>query len=332
MRAELLKRLFRAVLSDSPNSTENILATIIDDERKKGHGDLANQLEHIYSTSRNKAPDEGKGEATSRGLLTLPTSKRHNAPLGTLKPARELRHHMVLRADIEKRFQRIEKEYAARGRLSKFGLSPVKKILLYGNPGCGKSLGAERLAHNLGLPLLRVRFDSIISSYLGESSTNLRSIFDSTLNSPCVLLLDECDFIARSRTDTNDVGEAPRIVNTLLQLLEDYSSPGLLVATTNIQKSLDKAIFRRFDEVIEIPKPEAPQIVELLRSSLSAMPVSPCVRWDEIVRDLEGYSAAFVEKVAQNAAKASILNLNDRVEEADLCKAIEELDAVSKEA
>lgn len=95
-------------------------------------------------------------------------------------------------------------------------MKPKKKILLHGAPGCGKTLSAERIAWNLGLPLLKVRFDSLISSYFGESASNLRLVFDYCKKEPVVLLLDECDFIAKSRIATQDVGEVPRIVNMLL--------------------------------------------------------------------------------------------------------------------
>ena len=111
--------------------------------------------------------------------------------------------------------------------------------MFYGPPGCGKTLGARRVAYNTGLPLIKVKFDTMLSSYFGESASNLRSIFEECEQSPSVLLLDECDFIARARKGSKDVGEVPRIVNTLLQLLEDYDLPGLVIATTNIQEELD---------------------------------------------------------------------------------------------
>ena len=96
---------------------------------------------------------------------------------------------------------------------------------------------------------------SLYSSYFGESASNLRAVFDYCKKEPVVLLLDECDFIAKSRVSTQDVGEVPRIVNMLLTLLDEYDAPGLTIATTNLKVTLDEALFRRFDDVIEIPIP-----------------------------------------------------------------------------
>jgi SpoVK/Ycf46/Vps4 family AAA+-type ATPase len=221
---------------------------------------------------------------------------------------------MVLPAATEERFARIESEYAARERLFQHGLRPRKTILLYGPPGCGKSLGAKRLAWNTGLPLMKVRFDALISSFFGESAINLRTIFTAAKELPCVLLLDECDFIARSRTNTKDIGEASRIVNSLLQLMEDYDAPGLLVATTNVESSLDSALFRRFDEVFFVPLPSAEEIHK-----------AEMINWDRVVEQLSGASSAMVVKAAQDAAKAAVLGEKKGVTESLLLQAVAEL-------
>jgi SpoVK/Ycf46/Vps4 family AAA+-type ATPase len=232
---------------------------------------------------------------------------------------------MVLANHIEKRFDKIEREYAAKERLLKFNLKPRSKILLYGPPGCGKTLGAERLAWNLGLPLMKVKFDAIISSYFGESAANLRAIFEASAKSPCVLLLDECDFIAKSRTLGQDVGEVPRIVNMLLMLLDEYDAPGLIVGTTNLEKSLDNALFRRFDEVIEMTKPSKNEILKLLKTTLSAFKVENNLNWDMIVEKLKGQSYANIVKIAENAAKSSILEGNKIVASEYIEMAISEI-------
>lgn len=325
MNADILKRMVRAIADGSQSDLERIARRVVDSERKSGHDKLASQLEEILSKPKPKRNGSSGTTEANRGLSELPTSRRHGEQLATLVPRDSLEHHMVLPSEIEDRFARIEKEYAARERLGAYGLKNRKTILLYGPPGCGKSLGAKRLAWNTGLPLLKVRFDALLSSYFGESASNLRSVFESAKERPCVLLLDECDFIARSRNSSRDIGEASRIVNSLLQLMEEYDAPGLLVATTNIEDSLDTALFRRFDDVFQVPPPGPGEIEKLLKTTLSAVNTSDRTDWSAVVKKLQGVSAAMTVKSAQDAAKASVLNGEKLVTEKLLLKAISEL-------
>ncbi|MFN9399830.1 MAG: AAA family ATPase, partial [Dolichospermum sp.] len=209
MKGELLKRFFRAIASSDQEAIDKLTYLVIEEERSKGHTLLADQLENITKKKpKDQSPDLIKpvsslANATQttgenlQGLSELPTSKRFNLPLVTTIPRDKLRHYMVLPEKIEKRFQRIEREYAARDRLAHHGLRYRQKILLYGLPGCGKTLGAERLAWNTGLPLLKVRFDAMVSSFLGETASNLRLVFEDAAKNPCLLFLDECDSIAK---------------------------------------------------------------------------------------------------------------------------------------
>src|SRR5258708_2163953 len=183
MNATLMKRLFRVIQSGSSADVDSLCRRVIEEEKKQGHGRVAKELERILKDkpSGNAAPSTGT-------LHRLPTSRRDSAPLVQEIQVEKLRHHMVLPEAVERRFQRIEKEFAARTRLAKHGLRPRHRILLYGPPGCGKSLGAERLAWNTGLPLRKVRFDTLLSSYFGETMANLRRVFDAAQASSCALV------------------------------------------------------------------------------------------------------------------------------------------------
>lgn len=307
MKADLYKRLFKAIFAEDKIALKKIAATIIQDERDLGHHNLANALEKISITEKPKHSifDTPHSET---GLSTLPKSKRTNTQLLSYIPREQLKHHMILPDSIESRLLSIEQEYVARERLKKYNLTPKQKILLHGPPGCGKTLSAERIAWNLGLPLLKVRFDSLLSSYFGESASNLRMVFDYCKTEPVVLLLDECDFIAKSRISAQDVGEVPRIVNMLLTLLDEYTAPGLVLATTNLKVSLDEALFRRFDDVIEIPMPGKDERTRLLTMTLSAIKLSPDVDLSNISSQMDGYSAANVVLLAQRSAKIGVLS------------------------
>lgn len=325
MNADIIRRVVRAIADGSQDDLARLATKIVDTERRTGHRKLADELDSILRQSRHRLVPKQEGLNGDRKLKELPMSRRLGESLATILSAEVLEHHMVLPAETEERFARIESEYAARERLGTYGLKHRRTILLYGPPGCGKSLSAKRLAWNTGLPLMKVRFDVLLSSFFGESATNLRSIFVAAGVTPCVLLLDECDFIARSRTNTRDIGEASRIVNTLLQLLEEYDAPGLLVATTNVESSLDAALFRRFDDVFMVPLPGREQIEKLLRMTLSSIKLEEPIDWRGLVGRLDGASAATVVKAAQDAAKAAVLVGGKTVSEGNLLQAVEDL-------
>jgi SpoVK/Ycf46/Vps4 family AAA+-type ATPase len=320
MNATLMKRLFRVIQSGTSADVDTLCRRVIEEEKKQGHGRVARELEQILTAkpSPKSAPQPGT-------LQRLPTSRRESAPLMQEIPVDKLRHHMVLPDAVERRFHRIEKEFAARTRLAKHGLKPRHRILLYGPPGCGKSLGAERLAWNTGLPLRKVRFDTLLSSYFGETMTNLRKVFDAAQASPCALFLDECDSLARSRTERNDVGEVTRITNALLEMLEDYKGDGLVIAATNLDSALDSALFRRFDEVLKVPLPGIDEICRMLQATLSPMVTDKAISWREIAQSMDGMSGSEVVHVAQNAAKHSVLEGRRSVGEADIRHALGEI-------
>ncbi len=307
MTKEILKRLFKSIDGTPSDDIVKIGFKIIEDEEKKGHTFLAKELRNILDSNIKSTVGLQK-ELRNIFSKDIPVSQRYNLPLATQISRESLRHFMVLPPKTEDRFRRIEKEYVARERLAHNGLKPRHKILLYGPPGCGKSLGAERIAWNIGLPFLKVRFESIISSYLGESATNLKKLFESVKKFPSVLLLDEFDFFAKSRDYGQDVGEMFRMVNMLLFLMDEFDAPGLLIATTNLETSIDKALFRRFDEVLEIPKPGKKEIAKLLEWTLSAIKVDIDINFLEFAEKMKGFSGAQVVKVGQDAAKMAIIN------------------------
>jgi len=308
MNQDLLVRLFRSIDGEHTDDIVLVAESIIDSERQKGHGKLADKLKGIL-TKNIKTNQSFKGELRNifGNSILIPTDKRSNIPLAIQVGRDDLRHEMILSTQVEEKIERIEKEFLARERLAHFGLSPRRRILLHGYPGCGKSMSAERIAWNIGLPFLKVKFEAVVSSYLGESASNLSKLFDAIKTFPCVLLLDEFDFIAKSRDGKQDVGEMHRVVNILLNVLEDFNGPGLIIATTNLEGTIDKAIFRRFDDIIELPKPGLTEIQRILRSTLASIKSAKDVDWNNIAKKLDGFSSALVVKVAIDAAKFSVI-------------------------
>jgi AAA+ superfamily predicted ATPase len=148
---------------------------------------------------------------------------------------------------------------------------------------------------------------------------------------PCVLLLDEFDIIGKQRNVlSNDVGEIHRIVNILLGLLEEYDGKGILISTTNLEGSLDNALFRRFDDLIELPRPGIVEIVELLKTSFSALHLNKNVNINEFAKKMKGLSSAIIVKIANDAAKKAIINSNKDISKDDLENVFNENQAINK--
>jgi SpoVK/Ycf46/Vps4 family AAA+-type ATPase len=217
-------------------------------------------------------------------------------------------------------FLGLLEEFRRADDVRRHGLPVRSKLLFCGPPGCGKTLCAEVLAGELGLPLFAVKLDRLISSYLGETATNVRKIFEFARKQPCVLLLDEFDALARSRDDSGEHNELRRVVNSLLIFIDRIQPKGFLIAATNLQTALDSAVWRRFDEVIWFEKPNRLMIERFLRLKFKNVHAifDPVSRVDA----LDGYSYAEIERICIDAIKSAVIHRRKQVRENDFTQAI----------
>ena len=192
---------------------------------------------------------------------------------------------------------------------------------------CGKTLTAEVLASELGLPLAIVRIDSVVSSLLGETAANLRQVFDFIATIPMVVLFDEFDALAKERADTAEHGELKRVVNAFLQMLDAYEGKSILVAATNHERILDAAIWRRFDEVLVFESPNLEQLRRLLNIKLRGLRREFEIDDTRITSMFKGMSHADVERVLRRAAKDMVLTGKEFLSERHLQSAIRREDA-----
>jgi len=302
---KLLRQLVKAATEGNKQSLEEAVFQVIYEEREKQHHLLANDLERILYGMGGKAGDSAP--IPSGVLNSIPSDKERGLELVQIyQPARSL-EDIVLSESNKKVVDRIIVESNQRETLRSYGLKPAQKVLFYGLPGCGKNITAEAIAYELGLPLVLVRIDSVVSSYLGETAANLRKVFEFIQKQPYVVLFDEFDALAKERSMAGDHGELKRVVNAFLQMLDAYRGNSLLIAATNHEALLDNAIWRRFDEIISFEYPTNAQIKELLMKKLKAVKRDFEIDSPELLKALNKKSHADIERILIRSIKDMVL-------------------------
>lgn len=187
----------------------------------------------------------------------MPVDMDSRLPLLRIDTTGVQREEPILDESTRQALLQVIEERHHRGPLLDAGLNPSRAALLVGAPGLGKTMAAQWIAAELGVPLAVLDLSSVMSSLLGKTGINLRHAFDYAKQSQCVLLLDELDAIGKRRGDDSDVGELKRLVTVLLQQIDDWpSSAGLILGATNHPELLDAAVWRRFDVTVTFREPD----------------------------------------------------------------------------
>jgi SpoVK/Ycf46/Vps4 family AAA+-type ATPase len=222
-----------------------------------------------------------------------------------IRDAERRREDLLLSAQNMEVMTGLVDEYRAGDKLRRHGLKPRSRVLFCGPPGCGKTLTAEVFARELSLPLVTMRLEAVISSFLGETASNLAKIFAAVERQPCVLFLDEFDAIARTRESDLEHNELRRVVNSLLLLIDKFQGRGFIVAATNLEHSIDHALWRRFEEVVLFERPDLRQIRQLIRLKTKNFPSDFDV--SDRASEMAGMSFAEVERVCLSAIRSGVL-------------------------
>ena len=271
-------------------------------------------------SNRRKTPTK-PAKATPLIPLNIARDNRFTHLIEAIDPTHD-KNDVILSAQNTQTFLELLEEFRHGDTLRRHALPVSSKLLFCGPPGCGKTLAAEIFAKETGLPLLVARLDAIISSFLGETASNLRKLFEEVERRPCVLFLDEFDALARTRGDGAEHNEMRRVVNSLLMLIDRYKGRGFIIAATNVEKSLDDAIWRRFDDVIVFDLPEERQIRRLIEMKTRNFPTK--FDLSERIKRFVGFSYADIERVCVAAIKRSVLKGAKSVLESEFDLAIAE--------
>lgn len=256
--------------------------------------------------------------------LDIPTDSEKGFPLLYVIDEYYNFNDVILSDENRERLEYLISENQNSKKLRSFGLKPKQKILFCGPPGTGKTLTAKVISSVIGYPFVYVLFDSIISSFLGQTASNLRKIFEFIQSDKFVVLFDEFDIVGKKRDDPQEHGEIKRVVNNFIQMLDNYNGDSILIAATNHPQLLDTAIWRRFDEIIFFKLPNHMQREKLFEKYLGVLKKTDNIAINDLVKKTSNYSAADISTICEDALRRSVIRGEAKLEKEDLIWALKE--------
>jgi len=319
--ADQVKALIRSHADGDDSRFYAIAMQVAAQAARSGHGKFAQELRALVDQVKARA----EAVEPARGPKPVPLAQPRGELAGLLTvgyPKTRLAD-MALTDVLRTRLGRVLTEQRERDRIREHGFAPMRKLLLVGPPGTGKTMTAAALAGELGVPLFSIQLDGLITKYMGETAAKLRLVFDAIQSTRGVYLFDEFDALGGERGSKNDVGEIRRVLNSFLQFLEQDESDSLVLGATNHVGLLDRALFRRFDAVLEYALPSAEIAARVMRARLGLLDTS-AIHWDAAAKATEGLSHAEIAMACEQAAKNAILDHTTAVRGVELVAAFAE--------
>lgn len=325
MKSELIRQIFWAFSEGDRDKFVDVAQDIIREEEAKNHHLLAKDLRSILATvSSGRNMRDSAIERRYKQALPIPRDNEKGFALLEVKEFYLDWDDIVLPETLMEATTRIVEEITHADLLATYGLRAKQRVLFCGPPGTGKTLSAQVLSSVLRVPLAYVRFDSIVSSFLGETASNLRKIFDFVEQGQWVVLFDEFDVIGKHRDDPREHGEIKRVVNNFMQMLDNYRGDSLLIAATNHQHLLDPGLWRRFDEILFFDIPDAKRRRSVFDKYLRVVRKDENVNLDLLVEQTEGFSPSDIAQICWEGQKTAILRGVKTVTQEELIEAIEQ--------
>ena len=291
--AEQIKSLISSHLKDDKERFLTTALQLAAYEAHRGHTNLARDIRSIIDRQKVSY------------LKVVSFQKELSDFILSSKPENRLAD-IILKPNLKSRIDKILKEYYQKQKLFKHGLNNRRKILLAGPPGTGKTMTASVIAGELKLPFLTIQMDKIVTKFMGETSAKLRQVFDTIQNSEGVFLFDEFDAIGSERGRSDDVGEMRRVLNSFLQFIENDKSNSIIVSATNNMKLLDKALFRRFDDVLYYDLPSNEEAIKLIKNRLANFLGK--LKVEELIGETKDLSHAEIAQACYDSVKEAILS------------------------
>lgn len=309
-RSDLLINLVKASVAGDRKAINSAVETIIAEEKSKQHMVLADRLARAMDAT---------GNGKSNHQFVPAPAHRGREFIAEVTPKRELRDLIVSDACRSAIDQLIEEQQRA-SLLRAHGLDPRHRVLLVGPPGNGKTSLAEAIAEALAVPFFVVRYESMIGSYLGETASRLKRIFDYVRTTPCVLFFDEFDAVGKERGDIHETGEIKRVVTSLLMHVDELPSYSVVIAATNHSELLDRAVWRRFQLRLGLPAPGKMELTKYFERFLSSFDRRIGISAASIAKRLGLISYAEAEEFTLDVRRRDIMTMKEH----SLKKTIEE--------
>lgn len=314
--ADQIKSLIKSFGDDDESRFFSIALQIAATEAKQGHSTFAQELKKLI----DQAKKERSINVFQQKALPLNLPKRELQELIEVFQPKINLSAMVLDENIKHTLYKVIKEQEKWQLLKAHNLEPKRKLLLTGAPGTGKTMTAQAIAGELGITVYIIRLDGLMSKYLGESIAKLRLIFDAMNDQRAVYLFDEFDSIGSHRNQNQDIGEIKRVLNSFLINIEKDQSNSIIIAATNLPESLDKALFRRFDEILEYPLPDENNVIQIIKKHTKAYSFSTKVDYKNLSKLALGLNYSEIVRICNDTIKEMILNDSDKLEIATLKK------------
>jgi SpoVK/Ycf46/Vps4 family AAA+-type ATPase len=295
-RADILLSIVKSAIGSDNLSLRKSIEALAADERAKNHGILADRLIE---------------------LLSQPSSQFNKTTPFIQNGARDLVYEimpekrfgdLVLKPDILEICQELVEEHHRADLLRSYGMEPRHRVLLAGSPGNGKTSLAEVIASELMYPLIVVRYENIIGSYLGETASRLQKVFEIARARKCVIFMDEFETLGKERGDTQETGEIKRVVSSLLLQIDRVPSHTVVITASNHPELLDRAVWRRFQVKIHLPPPSKAQCVQFIHNFEKRTGFSFKSSENTLADKLTGISFSEIEEFCVDVLRRCILN------------------------
>ena len=296
-KSDKIISLVKAGVMGDKVQLKRVVESLIADERVKRHYIIADRLEQ-----------ELLKLSTSNSVVDAPVAKdsRISALVDEVAPSLKF-EDLILPSAIKESLSELVEEQSRIDLLRSYSLEPRNRILLIGPPGNGKTSLAEALAESMMVPLLIVRYEGIIGSYLGETASRLKRVIDYASTRRCVLLFDEFETLGKERGDTHETGEIKRVVSSLLMQIDSLPSHVIVMAATNHAELLDRAVWRRFQLRLQVPQPTRAQIEAWFKAFEKRHHISIDYAYETLAKRLYGSNFSEIEEFGKVVLRKYVL-------------------------